>query len=155
MTTVPLALYVHIPFCAYRCRYCNFTFETGWSPAVLQKTLDTLVAEARALRAQGEGDGLAWSITTLYLGGGTPGLVPPDQLEGLLRGLEDALGFRAAALEEVTLEANPENVTSDALAAWAAAGVNRLSLGVQTFHDGRLALLGRRCDAATTAGPWA
>lgn len=158
---VPLALYVHIPFCAYRCRYCNFTFETGWSPSLMRRTLDTIVEEAEALRRQGEADGLEWQVRTLYLGGGTPGLVPPELLVPFLARLEDVLGYRTALLDEATVEANPENLTAETLAAWEGAGINRLSVGIQTFDSDRLALLGRWCDGATNrralellAGRW-
>lgn len=149
LVRVPLALYVHIPFCDYRCRYCNFTFETGGSPALVRRTLDAIVAEAVALQGRGEADGLVWDVQTLYLGGGTPGLVPVDDLVPFLGRLEAALGYQTAALAEATLEANPENVTADTLAAWAAAGLNRLSVGIQTFDSDRLALLGRWCDGPT------
>ena len=147
--TVPLALYVHIPFCAYRCRYCNFTFETGWSPALMQRTLDALAAEAGELRVYGESQGFEWEISTLYIGGGTPGLIPPELLLPFLRRLEDTLGYRTANLPEATLEANPENVTDETLAAWAESGLNRLSVGVKKFDSVRLALLGRWCDGPT------
>jgi oxygen-independent coproporphyrinogen-3 oxidase len=146
---IPLSLYVHIPFCAYRCRYCNFTFETGWSPALMERTLDALVAEADALRRQGEADGLEWRVRTLYLGGGTPSVVPIDLLVPFLGRLETALGYRTADLAEASFEVNPENVSADSLAALASAGINRLSVGVQTFDSDRLALLGRWCDGAT------
>lgn len=146
---VPLALYVHIPFCAYRCRYCNFTFETGWSPALMARTLDAIVVEAEALRVEGEKDGLAWEVTTLYLGGGTPGVVPPELLVPFLERLERALDYRTVELLEASLEANPENVSSETLTAWAQAGIGRLSVGIQTFDSDRLALLGRWCDGPT------
>ena len=146
---IPLALYVHIPFCAYRCRYCNFTFETGWSPTLLQRTLDAIVAEAEALRTQGEADGLEWRVRTLYLGGGTPSVVPEDLLVPFLARLEGALGYRTNALAEASFELNPENVSSGYLGSLAEAGISRLSLGVQTFDSARLALLGRWCDGET------
>lgn len=149
LLSVPLALYVHIPFCAYRCRYCNFTFETGWSPALMARTLDALVAEAEALVRRGEADGLAWQVRTLYVGGGTPGLVPASLLVPFLAKLEAVLAYRTADLAEATLEANPENITGETLAAWAGAGIGRLSIGIQTFDSDRLALLGRWCDGPT------
>ena len=146
---IPLALYVHIPFCAYRCRYCNFTFETGWSPALLTRTLDALVGEAEELHIQGEANGLEWRVNTLYLGGGTPSVVPPELLVPFLGRLEAALGYRTGDLVEASLEMNPENVTGEYLDALKGAGINRLSLGVQTFDSARLALLGRWCDGET------
>ena len=146
---IPLALYVHIPFCAYRCRYCNFTFETGWSPSLMTKTLDALVAEAEALRRQGEADGLEWKISTLYLGGGTPSVVPVELMVPFLARLEGVLGYRTNDLAEATIEMNPENATAEALSGWASAGLDRLSVGIQTFDSARLALLGRWCDGDT------
>jgi len=147
--SIPLSLYVHIPFCAYRCRYCNFTFETGWSPALLNRTLDALVVEAEALAAQGARDGVRWEVRTLYLGGGTPSVIPPGALGPFLGRLEGALGYRTAALDEASFEVNPENLTPELLAALAEAGVGRLSVGIQTFDSDRLALLGRWCDGPT------
>jgi len=149
LRSIPLGLYLHLPFCAYRCHYCSYSFETDWSPALMTRTLNAVVAEAEALRASGEADGLSWQVCTLYIGGGTPSVVPPGLLASFLHRLERALGFQTANLPEATLEANPENVTAEAVKAWAAAGLNRLSLGVQTFDTLRLAVLGRGCDGPT------
>jgi len=115
----------------------------------MQRTLDAIVAEAASLRARGDRDGFTWKIQTLYLGGGTPGLVPLELLAPFLGKLEGSLGYRTADLVEATLEANPENVTATTLDGWAAAGINRLSVGIQTFDSDRLAVLGRWCDEAT------
>jgi len=115
----------------------------------MSRTLDAILAEAEALRWRGESDGLEWQVRTLYLGGGTPGLVPPELLAPFLVRLEQVLGYQTAALGESTLEANPENITEETLAAWAGAGINRLSIGIQTFDSERLALLGRWCDGPT------
>jgi oxygen-independent coproporphyrinogen-3 oxidase len=146
---LPLSLYIHIPFCAYRCRYCNFTFETGWSEPLMSRTLDAIVREAEGLRERGERDGLDWKVRTLYLGGGTPGVVPAELLVPFLKKLETVLGYRTASLAEASLEANPENLTPENLDAWDRAGIRRLSLGIQTFDSARLALLGRWCDGPT------
>ncbi len=143
---IPLALYIHIPFCAYRCRYCNFTFETGWSPLLMERTLSALLAEAESLARRGESEGFEWQVRTLYLGGGTPSVVPSRLLIPFLGKLESILGFRTADLDEATIEVNPENVTAETLAGWEACGLDRLSVGVQTFDSERLALLGRWCD---------
>ncbi len=115
----------------------------------MARTLDALVAEAAELRVYGESQGFEWAVSSLYIGGGTPGLVPVELLVPFLRRLEDALGYRTADLAEATLEANPENVTEETLAAWAGSGLSRLSVGVQTFDSDRLALLGRWCDGPT------
>jgi oxygen-independent coproporphyrinogen-3 oxidase len=114
----------------------------------MRRTLDTILAEAEALRRQGEADGLQWKVRTLYLGGGTPSVVPAELLVPFLAKLEEVLQYRTAELAEASLEANPENITAELLDAWAGAGISRLSVGVQTFDSERLALLGRWCDGA-------
>jgi oxygen-independent coproporphyrinogen-3 oxidase len=114
----------------------------------MARTLDALVSEAENLRRQGESDGLDWRIRTLYLGGGTPSVVPHELMTSFLGRLEGVFGYRTG-LTEATIEANPENVTGEALDAWSRAGLNRLSLGIQTFDSRRLALLGRWCDGET------
>ena len=86
---------------------------------------------------------------TIYLGGGTPGLLSGEQLENLLRAVRTS--FCVDAHSEITLEASPENVTPESAAAWAACGVNRLSLGVQSFAQKELRAVGRRHDAGTVA----
>ncbi len=115
----------------------------------MTRTLDALVTEAAELHAYGRSQGFDWDVSTLYIGGGTPGLVPVELLGPFLRQLEETLGFHTTELSEATLEANPENVTDETLAAWSEAGLSRLSIGVQTFDSERLALLGRWCDGPT------
>jgi oxygen-independent coproporphyrinogen-3 oxidase len=115
----------------------------------MSRTLDAIVREAEALRLRGAKDGLDWKVRTLYLGGGTPGIVPTELLIPFLKNLEEALGYRTSHLVEASLEANPENLSLETLAAWAEAGIGRLSLGIQTFDSARLALLGRWCDGPT------
>ncbi len=157
-----VALYVHIPFCRTRCHYCAFYLETGFSPRVLSETLSGIVTEAREwMRRLGYP-----RIRTVYIGGGTPSVVPPDQLQRFLTHLFDTLGLTVGganptireavpgdieppAPEEVTIEANPESVTRRFLDTVRAAGVDRISLGVQSLCDRDLALLGRRSDSST------
>ena len=150
-----LSVYVHIPFCTSRCRYCDFYVETGASPGLIDRMLTRITEEAswysrRTGRPQ---------IRTIYLGGGTPSVVAPARLERFLREL--AASLAAEAVDEWTIEANPESLTGDFLAAAQAAGVGRLSLGVQSFQDHLLERLGRRArraavDAAleTVAREW-
>jgi oxygen-independent coproporphyrinogen III oxidase len=134
------SLYVHLPFCRERCLYCSFPTVAD-DPAQHEPLVDALLAEARRLRDVSDFS----PIETLYLGGGTPGLLPLPLLEHLVAGLRETWAFRADV--ELTLEANPANVTERALAGWGALGVTRLSVGVQTFRDDVLARLGRRHDA--------
>lgn len=140
------ALYVHVPFCAYRCRYCDFYFETGWSDRVLDRTLEALEIQARTWwEALGRP-----AVPSLYFGGGTPGIISPERF---VPWMERWRSWLKPWPGEVSLEANPENVVPESLAAWAQGGVNRLSLGIQTFDDPSLHLLGRwadrrRCESA-------
>lgn len=129
----PLGLYVHIPFCAAICAYCNFTRGLR-DDAVMRSYVDALVLEI-----QRAGDGAA--ADTIFFGGGTPSLLEPDEVARILDALRAA--FRLAPGSEVSLEANPESATPERLAGYRTAGVNRLSLGVQSFLDAELARLGR------------
>jgi oxygen-independent coproporphyrinogen-3 oxidase len=132
-------LYVHVPFCAVRCTYCHFstaTFEAG----LLDRWLDAIEREA-ALRAPAAA-GVAFS--SLFFGGGTPSQLSARHFARLRAMLSAHFTLEPDA--EVTLEANPESVRPALLDAWRAGGVNRLSLGAQSFEPGELATLGRMHD---------
>lgn len=131
-------LYVHLPFCAQRCSYCTFVSTTD--AAVANAAVRASMAEVRRFRSGRQ-------LRTLYLGGGTPSLVPLPLLEELFRSVRVVFSLGPGA--EVTLEANPEDVTLASLLAWRTLGVTRLSLGVQTLDDEVLRLLQRRHDGAT------
>lgn len=137
-------LYVHVPFCAVRCTYCHFSTES-FSGAAVDRWFAGLEREA-ALRAP-LADGHAF--TSLFFGGGTPSALSAKQF-GRLAAILRA-HFTLAPGAEVTLEANPESVKAPLLDAWREAGVNRLSLGVQSFEPGELARLGRIHDEARPA----
>ena len=141
--TVPGGLYVHLPYCASRCGYCAFVVTTDGSSR--DRYLDALAAEAALLAVEAE----AASFDSLYLGGGTPSLLPASSVARLLEVLRSR--FRIEDSAEITLEANPEDVTAEATHSWRAAGVNRVSVGVQSFEDVELAAVGRRHDAARAA----
>jgi oxygen-independent coproporphyrinogen-3 oxidase len=106
--------------------------------------LDRLLAEAASLAGAGR---LAPALDSLYIGGGTPSLLTPPQVDRLLRGIRGIVPLAAGA--EVTLEANPEDITPALLDAWAASGVNRLSIGIQSLNDGVLAAVHRRARRDT------
>ncbi len=142
MTPSPLALYLHIPFCVRKCLYCDFNSVTN-APFNLEEYTVLLEREMELRAASLEGPVTA---TTLYLGGGTPSLLAPEQVERLIGAAERH--FPLAPDAEVTLEANPGTVTLASLSGYRAAGVNRLSLGVQSLDDRFLALLGRVHTAA-------
>lgn len=141
---VPRALYIHIPFCTSRCAYCDFhSFALGrcaggiqnWNEYA-QAYVAVLLRRAAALKAC-----LAEPLKTLYIGGGTPTLLPDEHFSALVGRLSDLFG---ASLEEWTVEANPESLSGEKIALMAAGGVNRLSIGIQSMDDGELETLGRR-----------
>jgi oxygen-independent coproporphyrinogen-3 oxidase len=137
-----LGLYVHIPFCASICNYCNFNrglFDSG---------LKDQYVEALRIEIRRAGDGAR--ADTIYFGGGTPSLLAPSEIGAVVEALRE--GFDVADDAEVTLEANPETVTGETLAGYREAGVNRLSFGVQSFRDDELVRLGRRHSAECARG---
>lgn len=133
-----LGLYLHIPFCRAICPYCNFN-RGVLDEALKARYVDALVREiARTGRRQ--------TADTIYFGGGTPSLLEPDEVGRIIAACRDA--FTLTPEPEITLEANPEAVTPASLRSFRAAGVNRLSFGVQSFLDEELLRLGRLHDAS-------
>jgi oxygen-independent coproporphyrinogen-3 oxidase len=138
-----IGFYLHIPFCERRCHYCSFNTAPLEHDGSMARFLAALGAEIALLGT------LPWArdvaVATVFLGGGTPSLLAPDDLAALLGALHRA--FRIAEDAEVTVECNPESVTRARLEAYRASGVNRVSLGVQSLDDAILARLGRLHDA--------
>jgi oxygen-independent coproporphyrinogen-3 oxidase len=133
-------LYLHVPFCARRCSYCDF--------AIAVRRQVPWRAFANSVDAELRTRGAAQScevLTTLYLGGGTPSRLGGEGIERLFETLHQHIRLEAQA--EVTLEVNPEDVSPEAVAAWRRAGVNRVSLGVQSFNDRVLSWMHRVHDA--------
>jgi len=145
-------LYLHVPFCVRRCSYCDFSIAVRKRiPA--QEYVEAVLQEVtlRGLTDPGPepGETEAHGLETLYLGGGTPSLLPPDALATLVTSLRDAFGATSSRdAVEVTVEANPEDVEPEHARAWRRAGVNRVSLGAQSFDDHVLAWMHRSHDAA-------
>jgi oxygen-independent coproporphyrinogen-3 oxidase len=133
-------LYVHIPFCERKCLYCDFYSVEG--PDLIEDFLAVLAREI-ALRAPEQG---GTAFQTIFFGGGTPSLLTPRQLEWILSRLRAA--FQIATDAEITLEANPGTVHKESLRAFRSLGVNRLSIGIQSFRGGDLDVLGRVHNAA-------
>ncbi len=133
-----LGLYLHIPFCSHICNYCNF------NRGLLDADVKRQYVDALAHEIAGAGDGSP--ADTIFFGGGTPSLLDPEEVGRLIGACRAAFGVAADA--EVTLETNPETVTVERMRAFAEAGVNRISLGVQSLHDVELARLGRQHGAA-------
>ncbi len=134
-------LYLHIPFCKHKCGYCDFNAYAGMD-RLMPDYVDALLRELEAASAAQE----FASLQTVYLGGGTPSLLPPALISRLLARVREL--FSVVAEAEITLEANPASTDPERLAAWRAGGVNRLSLGVQGFDRQALAVLERRTDGA-------
>ncbi len=128
-----IGLYLHVPFCSSICNYCNF--NRGLFDAPLK---DRYV---RALACEIRGAGRGEPADTIYFGGGTPSLLEPSEIGELISACRDT--FEVSADAEITLETNPETVMADRLERFRAAGVNRISLGVQSFRDEELVRLGR------------
>lgn len=135
----PLGVYVHVPFCAVRCSYCDFPTVAG-RDGLVGAYLDALVWEIE----QGQG-GLPREADTVYLGGGTPSRLEPGQVGRLLAAVRARFELQPGA--EVTLEGNPESLTAERLAGYRAAGVTRISVGVQSLDDRVLAASRRPHDA--------
>jgi len=131
-------LYVHVPFCLRKCPYCDFASGTE-----LALVADWLRAIKREMGFYGD---FAPRFDSLYLGGGTPSLLAADELASLVEALEDHFAFSPDT--EITLEVNPDDVTPQSLQHYRELGINRLSLGVQSFDDRELAFLGRRHDSS-------
>ena len=140
MTGTPLGVYVHWPYCARICPYCDFNVYKNraidvdaWNTA-LTRDLETYAARTRGRK-----------LTSLYFGGGTPSLAPLPVIESVIETCAQLWGFEPQA--EITLEANPTDAEQSRFKAFADAGVNRLSLGVQSLRDDALKFLGRDHDA--------
>lgn len=136
--TEPAGLYVHVPFCASRCRYCGFA--SGTDRGLIGPYLEALGREAAFRLPLFEGP-----FDTLHIGGGTPSVLSDDELAVLLDQVGEAA--RLEPLSEITLEANPDDVTSSRAQRWHELGFHRVSLGVQSLDDARLDWLGRRHTA--------
>lgn len=138
-----LALYLHIPFCRRKCRYCDFVSTPDSTPAERDAYVAQLLTE---MAQRAEMLSLPLPADTLFFGGGTPSLLAPAQIERLIA--EARARFALATDAEITLEANPGTIDAGWLAACRQAGVNRLSLGVQSFDGDKLRLLGRLHDSS-------
>jgi oxygen-independent coproporphyrinogen III oxidase len=133
----PLGLYLHIPFCAHVCPYCDFNTYAGQEGLIPRY----VAALERDIARQGEARG-GRAAATIFFGGGTPSLLPASDVARLVRACRQA--FAVAPDAEVTLEANPNSVDEVYFAGLLEAGVNRLSIGVQSFHRRGLRVLGRQ-----------
>ncbi|MEI3843619.1 MULTISPECIES: radical SAM family heme chaperone HemW [unclassified Microbacterium] len=141
--STPFSAYLHVPFCRVRCGYCDFnTYTASELRGARQDTFaDTLLQEVALARGVLAERGALRPMDTVFFGGGTPTLLPPGDLARMLAGAVDAFGLRAGA--EVTVEANPDTVTAPVARELAAAGVTRMSIGMQSAVPHVLAALDR------------
>jgi oxygen-independent coproporphyrinogen-3 oxidase len=119
-------LYIHIPFCKQACHYCDFHFSTNLQ--LMETMMDSIIVELKLRKDYLKGE----AVDTVYFGGGTPSLVPAEYLGKILDQIAQLFPGRK---QEVTLEANPDDLNPQALANWKSLGVDRLSLGIQSFQD--------------------
>jgi oxygen-independent coproporphyrinogen III oxidase len=134
-------IYIHIPFCRKACTYCNFHFSTSLQQK--KNFLDALHHEIKLRRdflKEGQ------SIETIYFGGGTPSLLESDEIKAIMDALQE--NYLISSDTECTLEANPDDITTSGVKAWMQAGINRLSLGVQSFDDAELGWMNRAHTAS-------
>ena len=138
----PLSLYVHLPWCLKKCPYCDFNSHELQGIADESRYLDALRADLEAALP------FIWGrrVHSIFIGGGTPSLFAPESIDRLLADIRARLPLEAAC--EITLEANPGTFERERFKAFRSAGVTRLSVGVQSFDDAKLAALGRVHDAA-------
>jgi len=138
----PLSLYVHLPWCLKKCPYCDFNSHEARGEIAQSRYLDALCADLEAALP------FIWGrrVHTIFIGGGTPSLFTPEAIAQLIADIRARLPLEPGC--EITLEANPGTFERDRFRGYRAAGVTRLSVGVQSFDDAKLAALGRVHDAA-------
>ena len=142
-------VYVHWPFCAAKCPYCDFNSHVAKAPVDHARWRRALIRELGAVRAMTG----ARRADTIFFGGGTPSLMDPGTVAAIIEAVDNLWGLAPRA--EITLEANPTSVEADRFRAFAAAGVNRVSMGIQALNDADLTALGRRHSAAEARAAFA
>lgn len=136
---IPLSLYVHWPWCVRKCPYCDFNSHAlpACQTEATQNYMSALIADMKASRTLIENR----PLKSIFIGGGTPSLIPPQALETFLNAV--AKTYQLDSNIEITMEANPGTIDSEHFQAYRSAGVNRLSMGIQSFSDDKLKRLGR------------
>ena len=133
-------IYIHVPFCKKKCSYCDFHFSTTFS-TYRERMLDTMQSEL-LLRKSEIGTN---SIESIYFGGGTPSVLVPSEIASFLNSISD--NFEVLNTAEITLEANPDDITEANSVAWKSIGINRLSIGLQSFREDDLTWMNRSHSA--------
>jgi len=136
-----LGIYIHIPFCLSKCLYCGFYSRGGADSeeqeAYIKSLLDDIAEYGRVYGQRGRD----YIVDTVFIGGGTPSILPPGAISSVMEKLKDAFSVDPGA--EITIESNPKTLTFEKLREYRGAGINRLSIGLQSFDDGCLKKLGR------------
>ncbi|SHI10021.1 radical SAM family heme chaperone HemW [Ferrimonas marina] len=135
--SLPLSLYIHIPWCEQKCPYCDFNSHARKGPIPEQEYIAALLADLDQDLPLAAGR----TLRSIFIGGGTPSLVSPQGIEQLLQGVAERLPLAQDC--EITMEANPGTLEADRFRPYRQAGVNRLSVGVQSFQQDKLQILGR------------
>lgn len=133
-----LGVYIHIPFCLSKCHYCDFCSKSGQADETMRRYTDALCNEIRHFYME---KGQRYIADTVYFGGGTPTLLPTDCFERIIACLHEC--FCVVPDAEITVETNPKTADREKLSCLRELGVNRLSIGIQSVHDGELKALGR------------
>lgn len=137
-----LGLYLHIPFCISKCRYCDFYSIPEAARPVPDKYVDALCEHMHEYALQARD----YAVTTVYIGGGTPSLLTPDQMKKVIKKLKSS--FHLSTKCEISMEMNPKTADYTKLRAFRKLGINRLSIGIQSFDDADLSICGRAHNAA-------
>lgn len=142
MNKNPIGIYIHIPFCAKKCPYCDF-FSQGYNKAEVVSYLEALICGMQLYKSHG------CVADTLYFGGGTPSLLSPKQIEAVIQTATEVFALDRASAE-ITIEANPNTINEAKLSGYVSAGINRISLGAQSMNNKELIALGRGHTAEQT-----
>ena len=136
MITDGIGLYVHIPFCKSKCKYCDFASFSGLSDEVREGYLNALISEIASYKREEK-----IRVNTVFFGGGTPSLLSARDMAKIMSAARDA--FEISDDAEITVEVNPKTVDKEKLAGYYSLGINRLSIGMQSIHENELKILGR------------
>lgn len=141
---MPKSAYIHIPFCAHKCDFCDFAVVTNLEsriPEYCQTVVKEINERIKSNNARSTSATRPNGLDTVFYGGGTPGYIDPEELRGIHNTVKDVLGINPNA--EVTLETTPDSVSTEKAHAWLEMGINRLSIGIESFNDHELTAMGR------------
>ena len=141
LTPPPLSLYVHIPWCVQKCPYCDFNSHAQKGEIPETQYIDALLDDLKTDIEKYQLEQTPRLLHSIFIGGGTPSLISPSEIGRLLQGIEAQLPFEENI--EITMEANPGTIEAERFAQFQIQGINRISIGVQSFEEEKLQALGR------------